>query len=339
MKQLLVRPLLLLIISLLFLAVLALCMLTVGTAEVAVPTVFSIIIHQLFGLGSSGTSSTEQIIVWNIRWQRVALAMIVGSGLAVSGACFQTMFKNPLADPFVLGVSSGAALGAAVSIVTRHTELMIFLAFAGAILSLMLVYFFGQRSSHIRADQQLLLAGIACGAMLNAILSALMALHSGQMQMILFWLMGSLTNYMDSLLPVLFIVLLGLTIALLYARDLDIMALGDEEARFLGVDVAKVKLFLLVSTTLMTGACVSVSGIIGFIGLIVPHLVRKILGPEHLILLPLSAVFGAVFLLLADGLTRLVPLMSGIPVGVVTALFGSPFFLYVLYTAGRRVQQ
>lgn len=339
MKHLLARPLLLLIISLLFLAVLALYMLTVGTAEVAVPTVFSIILHQLFGLGSSGTSSTEQIIVWNIRWQRVALAMIVGSGLAVSGACFQTMFKNPLADPFVLGVSSGAALGAAVSIVTRHTEFMIFLAFTGAILSLMLVYIFGQRSINIRADQQLLLAGIACGAMLNAILSSLMALHSGQMQMILFWLMGSLTNYMDSLLPVLFIVLLGLTIALLYARDLDIMALGDEEARFLGVDVTKVKLFLLVSTTLMTGACVSVSGIIGFIGLIVPHLVRKIIGPEHLILLPLSAVFGAVFLLLADGLTRLVPLMSGIPVGVVTALFGSPFFLYVLYTAGRRVQQ
>ncbi len=339
MKQLLTRPLLLLSLALLLLAALALYMLTVGTAEVPAAAVFSVIVHKLFGLSTTDISSTEQIIIWNIRWQRVALAMIVGCGLAVSGACFQTMFKNPLADPFVLGVSSGAALGAALSIVTRHTEFMIFMAFAGAILSLTLVYFFGQRSIHIRADQQLLLAGIACGAMLNAVLSALMALHSGQMQMILFWLMGSLTNYMDSLLPVLVIVALGLTTALLYARDLDILALGDEEARFLGVDVDKVKLFLLVSTTLMTGACVSVSGIIGFIGLIVPHLVRKLVGPEHFVLLPLSAVFGAVFLLVADGLTRLVPLMSGIPVGVVTALFGSPFFLYVLYTAGRRVQQ
>jgi len=338
MKHLLARPRVLLSISTLLLAALALYMLTVGTAAVPIDAVFSVILDQLFGITSPDISSTQQIIVWNIRWQRVALAMIVGSGLAVSGACFQTMFKNPLADPFVLGVSSGAALGAAISIVTHRTELMIILAFTGAILSLTLVYFFGQRSVHIRSDQQLLLAGIACGAMLNAILSALVALHSGQMQMILFWLMGSLTNYMDSLLPILVIVVLGLAGALLYARDLDVMALGDEEARFLGVDVAKVKLFLLVSTTLMTGACVSVSGIIGFIGLIVPHLVRKLIGPEHLILLPLSAICGAGFLLLADGLTRLVPLVSGIPVGVVTALFGSPFFLYVLYTAGRRIQ-
>ena len=311
-------------------------MLALGTARVPLDAVLSVMLGRLCGIEMPGVTAAEQVIVWNIRWQRVALAILVGSGLAVSGVCFQTMFKNPLADPFVLGVSSGAALGAAAAIVTRHPELMIALAFAGALLSLTLVYLFGRKSVYIRSDQQLLLAGIACGALLNAVLSALMALHSGQIHLIVFWLMGSLTNYVDSLKPVLAIVVSGLTVAMLYARDLDVLAMGDEEARFLGVEVEKVKLILLVSTTLMTGACVSVSGIIGFVGLIVPHIVRKLVGPGHLLLLPLGAVFGAIFLLLADGLTRVIPLMSGIPVGVVTALFGSPFFLYVLYSVGRR---
>lgn len=338
MKQLTKKNLILISISLLLLVSTALGMLSIGTAHVPLGAVLSVMLEQLFNIGGDEIPSVQQTIVWNIRWQRVALAMLVGSGLAVAGACFQTMFKNPLADPFVLGVSSGAALGAAISIITHHTEFMIVLAFAGAMLSLMLVYFFGQQNIHIRSEQPLLLAGIACGAMLNAMLSALMALHSQQIQMIVFWLMGSLTNYADSLKPIFIIVIAGLTVAMLYARDLDVIALGDEDARFLGVDVNKVKLILLISTTLVTGACVSVSGIIGFIGLIVPHLVRKLAGPEHLVLLPLSAICGAVFLLWADGVTRLVPLMSGIPVGVVTALFGSPFFLYVLYVAGRRLQ-
>jgi len=249
------------------------------------------------------------------------------------------MFKNPLADPFVLGVSSGAALGAALSIVTGHTQFMIVLAFGGALFSITLVYFFGQRNTYSGFDQQLLLAGIACGAMLNAILSAIMALNSQQMQMILFWLMGNLTNYVENLSPIFLVVVAGLLVAMMYARDLDVIALGDEEARYLGVNVDRVKLVLLLSTTLVTGACVSVSGIIGFIGLVVPHLVRRIAGPGHLLLLPLCAIWGAILLLLADGLTRTSPLLSGIPVGVVTALFGSPFFLYILYSAGRRLQR
>lgn len=337
MRQLRKRPVILIGISAVCLAALGSVMLVVGTATLSVQTVLAVLMQQLLGVESSEFTTAQQIIVWNIRWQRVALAMIVGSGLAVSGACFQTMFKNPLADPFVLGVSSGAALGAAVSMITYHTELMILFAFAGALLSLGLVWIFGRQSIHIRSDQQLLLAGIACGAMLNAILSSLMALNSEQIQMIVFWLMGSLSNYVDSLLPVFLLVIVGLIVAMVYARDLDVVAIGDEDAQFLGVDVKKVKLLLLVTATLMTGVCVSVSGIIGFIGLIIPHIVRKLAGPEHLLLLPLSAIYGAIFLLLADGLTRIVPVMSGIPVGVVTALFGSPFFLYVLHSASRRV--
>ena len=336
MRQLSKKSVILIGISVLSLGIIASVMLAVGSAPLSLQTVLAVLMQQLLGIESSELTTAQQIIVWNIRWQRVALAMIVGSALAVSGACFQTMFKNPLADPFVLGVSSGAALGAAVSMITYHTELMILFAFTGALFSLGLVWIFGRQSIHIRSDQQLLLAGIACGAMLNAILSSLMALNSEQIQMIVFWLMGSLSNYVDSLLPIFLIVIVGLTVAMVYARDLDVMAIGDNDAQFLGVDVKKVKLLLLVTATLMTGVCVSVSGIIGFIGLIIPHIVRKMAGPEHLLLLPLSAIYGAIFLLLADGLTRVIPVMSGIPVGVVTALFGSPFFLYVLHSTSRR---
>ena len=336
MRQLSKKYVIMIGISVLSLGIIASVMLAVGSAPLSLQTVLAVLMQQLLGIESSELTTAQQIIVWNIRWQRVALAMIVGSALAVSGACFQTMFKNPLADPFILGVSSGAALGAAVSMITYHTELMILFAFTGALFSLGLVWIFGRQSIHIRSDQQLLLAGIACGAMLNAILSSLMALNSEQIQMIVFWLMGSLSNYVDSLLPIFLIVIVGLTVAMVYARDLDVMAIGDNDAQFLGVDVKKVKLLLLVTATLMTGVCVSVSGIIGFIGLIIPHIVRKMAGPEHLLLLPLSAIYGAIFLLLADGLTRVIPVMSGIPVGVVTALFGSPFFLYVLHSTSRR---
>jgi len=336
MKISMKKPLGLVGISVVVLMITVIYMLTVGTAAISPYRVFSIMAHKILFLANPDIPVHEQIIVWNFRWQRVALAILVGSGLAVTGASFQTMFKNPLADPFLLGVSSGAALGAAIAIVTGHTELMVVLAFGGAACSLAVVYLIGQ-SSYERSDQQLLLAGIACGALLNAILSAVMAMHSQQMQMIVFWLMGSLTNYVDSLTPIFAIVVICIIIVMSYARDLDVIALGDDEARYLGVDIDKIKPFLLIILSLMTGACVSVSGIIGFVGLIVPHIVRKIAGPTHLVLLPLSAIMGAVFLLVADGFTRSIPMLGSLPVGVVTALFGSPFFLYILYVAGRRV--
>ncbi len=324
--------------SLLLLALAALFMLTIGTALIPLKTIAAVLIDHLLGIGSDNFSGIEQVIVWNIRWQRIALALLVGSGLAVSGACFQTIFKNPLADPFLLGVSSGAALGAAASIILHCTQFLIPFAFSGALFSLLFVYVISRRKTIAGTDHYLLLAGIACSALLNALLSASMALNANQIHLIIFWLMGSLTNYVDSLLPLLCLVAGGLAVAMIFARDLDVMALGDEEARFLGVDVQRVKIILLISTTLVTGACVSVSGIIGFIGLIIPHMVRRIMGPGHFMLLPLSAVWGAMFLLAADSLTRVFPLLSSIPVGVVTALFGSPFFLYILYVTGGRRQ-
>ncbi len=322
--------------SALLLPTISLFMLTVGSASISLPTIGSVLLDQIFGINQHNFSVIEHVIIWEVRWQRIALAILVGSGLALSGTCFQTIFKNPLADPFLLGVSSGAALGAAISILLHYTQFLIPFAFLGAILSLVFVSLVGRQGLVAGANHHLLLAGIACSSLLNALLSAGMALNANKMHLIVFWLLGSLTNYTDSLLPLLFLIAAGLLITMVFARDLDIMALGDNEARFLGVDVNRVKLLLLIITTLITGACVSVSGIIGFIGLIIPHMVRKIVGPEHFLLLPLSAIWGALFLLLADSLTRMLPLLSSIPVGVVTALFGSPFFLYILYLTGRR---
>jgi iron complex transport system permease protein len=330
-----IKAIWLIIISAVLLFVITVVMLTIGTAQVPFHVVVSVMTEQLLGIDNQHVTAAQQMIVGKIRWQRVALAIVVGSGLAVSGACYQTMFKNPLADPFILGVSSGAALGAALSMVTHHTQYIILFAFAGGVVSLSLVYLFGQRSMYIRPER-LLLAGITCSSMLTAILQSVMALNSQNMNMIVFWLMGSLTNNGENLNIVAAVVAVGLVVAMIYARDLDVIALGDETAKSLGVNVDKVKLILMASTTLMTAAAVSMSGIIGFIGLIVPHMVRKTVGPEHQVLLLLSAIWGALFLLLADGLTRLNPLLAGIPVGVVTALIGSPFFLYILYTTSKR---
>ncbi len=330
-----IKAIWLIMISAVLLFVITAVMLTIGTAQVPFDVVVSVMTERLLGIDNQHVTAAQQMIVGKIRWQRVALAIVVGSGLAVSGACYQTMFKNPLADPFILGVSSGAALGAALSMVTHHTQYIIVFAFAGGVVSLSLVYLFGQRSMYIRPER-LLLAGITCSSMLTAILQSVMAMNSQNMNMIVFWLMGSLTNNGENLNFVAAVVAAGLVVAMVYARDLDVMALGDETAKSLGVNVDKVKLILMASTTLMTAAAVSMSGIIGFIGLIVPHMVRKTVGPEHQVLLLLSAIWGAMFLLLADGLTRLNPLLATIPVGVVTALIGSPFFLYILYSTSKR---
>lgn len=321
--------------SLVLLAATAILMLGLGAAGLSFSVVAAVLLSKIGVTGGEFTAAQETII-WHIRWQRVALAILVGGGLAVSGTCFQAMFKNPLADPFVLGVSSGAALGAAIAIVLGQSGWIMFFAFGGALLSLALVHCFGGQRLYLRSDQQLLLAGIACGALLNALLSTVMALHSEQMSTIMFWLMGSLTNYVETLRPVAAVVAVGLAVAFLFSRDLDALTLGDETASCLGVEVARVKLTLLVTATLVTGVCVAVSGVIGFVGLVVPHMVRRALSVQHCLLLPLSAVWGAIFLLLADGLLRAAPQFAGIPVGVITALVGSPFFLYILHSSGRR---
>ncbi|WP_050769600.1 FecCD family ABC transporter permease [Thermosinus carboxydivorans] len=312
-------------------------MLLIGSAAIDLRIIASVLVKQIFpAVSTTEIPSAVEKIIWNIRWPRIALALLVGSSLAVSGACYQAMFRNPLADPFILGVSSGAALGAAIAIVFKLTSYISFFAFLGGITAIFIVYGLGRVKGGGINTNQLLLAGVAFGSMLNAILSLIMVLHTQQIGAILFWLLGSLSNPPASLVLIAGMVAAGMAVIMLYVRDLDIMTAGEENAQFLGVDVVKVKVILLLSTTLITSVVVAVSGVIGFIGLIVPHLLRKIVGPQHHLLIPLCALWGAIFLLWADGITRMVNPLAQVPVGVITALLGSPFFLYILYSSGRK---
>lgn len=319
-------------VSMAVLAITLLVTLTKGTAAIPVADVVHVFLAKI-GLADRAILATPNgIILWEIRWPRIALAVLAGSSLALSGACYQTLFRNPLADPFILGVSSGAALGAAIAITFWHGSYLTLSAFIGSAAAVAAVYFLG-RQDEGAGSQQLLLAGVAFGSMLNALLSCIMAVFSQQIHLIVFWLMGSLASPVQNLPTVAAAVCIGTAAILVYARDLDLIALGQETAHHLGVNLPRVRLVILGATTLITGAVVSVSGIIGFVGLIVPHMVRSIAGPEHVRLLPLCAIWGAIMLLWADSLTRAFTTLVSIPVGVVTALFGGPFFLYILYTA------
>ncbi len=284
----------------------------------------------------------QETIVWNLRLPRVFLALVVGAMLASSGVAFQGILRNPLADPYILGVSSGAAFGAATSIVffrnsslLGHLTLPLF-SFAGGLLSLGFVLALSkQQGQHER--ETLILAGVVVQSLLGAFLSFLIAISGQQMQEIVFWMMGSLANRNWSDVGVLLpYFLLGLTYLLFQQRDLNIIALGERAATHLGMNVERKKIIILVVGSLLTAAAVSVVGIIGFVGLIVPHLMRLLIGPDHRILLPVSCLAGAIFLLWSDTLARTLIASREIPIGVITAFVGAPFFAYLLKSGLRR---
>lgn len=289
--------------------------------------------QSLFGLDSF--TAQEEVIVWQLRLPRIILALTVGAALAVAGACQQAIFKNPLAEPFILGISSGAALGAAIVIVLGYTQYISLAAFVSGIVTIFLVKGLDARFSPANSVTHLLLAGVAISALANACLSALMSVYAQQMQVIFFWIMGSVALPPDNYLFICSFIFIGILMIISYARELDLLSLGDEQAFFLGVEVKRVRNMLLFLSAMITSLSVSMTGAIGFIGLIVPHLLRNWFGASHIMLLPLCAVWGGVLLLWADGLIRLTPLFQSLPIGVVTALFGAPFFLYILWTRGR----
>ena len=310
---------------------------SVGSVDIPFSTTASILISGLPFIDITPTwTDAMETIVLEIRLPRVILAGLVGASLAIAGATYQGLFRNPLADPYLIGVAQGAALGAVigfllpVSLLGTSIGLIPILAFAGALVSIAVVYSLA-RVGRTLPLTTLILAGVALGALLGAIV-AYLALTSGQMvRGILFWLTGSFSlSQWSEAWVVLPIFVLGATIIMLFARSLNIMQLDEEQAQQLGINVERLKLILLIAATLVTAAAVSFVGIIGFVGIIIPHAVRLIWGPDHRFLLPLSILSGAVFLILADVLARTLAAPSEIPIGVITALFGAPFFLYLL---------
>lgn len=275
-------------------------------------------------------------IIWNVRLPRVILGILVGASLSVAGVSFQGLLKNPMADPYILGVSSGAALGATVAIISQFEYVkygfssITFAAFIGAITAVFIVYNIGKINNKLSTNT-LLLAGVAVGQFFTAIMSFLIVVNSNDMSKIIYWTMGSLSGKGWNPVKTLSIpILLTIVVLIYYSKELNILLTGDETAKSMGVNVERTKEIILVLGTLLTSLVVSVSGIIGFVGLIIPHITRIIFGPDHRILLPCSAIVGAIFMIITDTISRTLISPVEIPVGIITAMFGGPFFIYLL---------
>lgn len=290
------------------------------------------------GLTGAASSPEARVIVREIRLPRVLLAMLVGAALAVSGTALQALLRNPLADPYVLGISSGAALGAIIALWVggRLAAASPLVAFAGALVTMAWVYLLGRRAGRL-ASYTLVLAGVITASFLSAvILFVLTLLSTRDVRGIAFWLMGDLSVVTETQLRILLpVVVLGIVTLYAFAKDLNVLLLGEEEAAHLGVNVARVQTAVYLLASLLTGVAVSVSGAIGYLGLLVPHLGRMVVGNDHRTLLPTAALGGAIVLTLSDTLARTVVAPAELPVGAVTALAGAPVFIYLLRrTAG-----
>ncbi|MBE8470825.1 FecCD family ABC transporter permease [Streptomyces justiciae] len=335
-----VRPLALGVAGALLLAVSVALAITIGPADIRVEDVWSTVVAHL-GVGTSELTPIRDGIVWQLRLPRTLLAAVCGAGLAVCGAVMQSLLRNPLADPFVLGVSSGASTGAVAVVVLGIGGGLVSVpagAFLGALVSFALVLLLSHTLGG--STDRVVLAGVAAMQLFSALTSfvVMTAADAETTRGVLFWLLGSLSGAGWTDVGVCGAVLaVALVVCLSYARTLDAFAFGQDAAAALGVSVARTRLVLLSVTALLTAALVSSAGAIGFVGLVLPHAVRALAGPGHARLLPLSALAGAVFLVWVDTLARTVLDPQEVPVGVVTSLIGVPAFVAVLYrTRGAR---
>ncbi len=320
---------------------------TIGSAQLSIGDSFQLILSRIPLLSNlistEGIPSTYERIVWNIRIPRILLAGISGASLSIVGVCFQGLFRNPLADPQMIGVSSGAALGATIAVLSGASlsfaglsGIGIF-AFLGAILTVLLVYgisFTQNRSLPVH----IILTGTAVGSMLTAVISLLMSIKREEIEKIYMWTLGSFSGASMTKVGFLSIFFVIISLVIYYfAKDLDLILTGEEAALSLGVDTVKVKKVLMISASILVAACVSVCGTIGFVGLIIPHIVRFICGPKHKRLLPLAALTGATFLIWCDTIARTIRAPGELPVGIITALCGAPYFIFLLRRSQKKV--
>ncbi|MCZ8519384.1 MULTISPECIES: FecCD family ABC transporter permease [Paenibacillus] len=325
--------------ALLVLLLSATAALSLGTVHVPLRHVWGILLHELFGAGDGAPlpwSTAHGQIIWKVRLPRMALGCLVGAALALAGAGFQGVLRNPLADPYTLGVSSGASVGAAFLILFGLQYALLgewtvpAAAFVTGGLTLWAVLALARTEGRLRMET-VLLAGVVMQAFLGAWVSFLVSMSGEVVNEIVFWMMGSLTmrgwSYALILIPYLVV---GSVVLLAYGRALNLFSLGERQAAHLGVDVERTKLVILAASTLITAGAVSVAGVVAFVGLLVPHLLRLLAGPDYRLLLPLSMIGGAVYVLWADTLARTLLSPTEIPLGVVTAFLGAPFFAYLL---------
>jgi len=283
----------------------------------------------------SPLSQADDAILWQLRAPRVALGALVGAMLALSGAAYQGVFRNPLADPYLLGVAAGAGLGATLAIVYGHGLFAAYMlplaAFVGAATGVACSYLLGRSLGGGRSTTTLILAGVTVASFFTALQTFVQQQHSETLRDVYTWILGRLnTSGWRDVLIVLPYVLVSAVVILTHRRLLDVLSVGDEEAQSLGVHVDRVRLVVVVFATVGTAAAVAISGLIGFVGIIVPHAIRLTVGPSYRLILPLSLIVGAGFLVCADVVARTLIAPGELPIGVVTAFFGSPFFAIVL---------
>ena len=288
----------------------------------------------------SGVSDAEWNIIWQIRMPRVVLAAMVGAMLSVAGAGYQGVFRNPLVDPYLLGVAAGAGLGATVVFSLNRTNTLHWIidplpaaAFAGALLAVLVTYVVGTAFGSMRSSTTLVLAGVAVTSLATAIQTFVLQRNNDVVRQVYSWILGRLSSatWADVRL-VLPYISVSLVVLLMHRRLLDVMRIGDDEATALGTNVRRVRLIVVLAATLGTAAAVAVSGLIGFVGIIVPHAVRLLAGASYKKVLPLSILLGAAFLVAADIPSRVLADPAETPIGIVTAFFGAPFFLMLLRT-------
>ena len=327
------RPIGLLVLGLILLVVALLASITFGSVSLPASDTLAVLLHRVFGWPAVTWPQTTETIVVNLRLPRAIAAMAVGAALAVAGVTFQGLMRNPLADPYVLGTASGAALGAAIGVLIPISGALLglgivnLLAFGGALVAVALVY---QLAGGSRAGSttSILLTGYAVGSLLAAALSVAMWFAGANLRQIFGYLLGSFaTISWDQLVLGLPIIVVGTIVLLARARSLNALLLGDEHAHNLGLRVGRERSILLGAATLVTAAAVALAGLIEFVGLVVPHVVRLVVGPNARLVLPLSILYGAAFLAFADLIARI---PGELPVGVITAIVGAPFFLFLL---------
>lgn len=326
------RPLLVIVALSVSLFVLAVISLAIGAVSIPLSGTFAM----LLGADSSSLSATEATILTQLRLPRILTACLVGSSLGAAGVGFQGLFRNPLADPYVIGASSGAGLGVTLAVVVGfHVNLLGFsgislAALIGSVLAVIVVYGIGSIGGE-NSPLALLLAGVALSSMINAVVSLLMFMSDEKIVVIFGWLMGSLAgNDWLVVQTTTASAIVGGGLLWSMSRPLDANLLGEAAAKSLGLHTVRFRILVVTAAGIVTAAAVSAAGIIGFVGLIAPHIARALVGPRHVWLIPTGAIVGAIILLVADGVARTVVAPAELPVGIVTALLGCPFFLFLL---------
>jgi iron complex transport system permease protein len=329
-----------LLAAVVFLAVALLAGVLVGPVDLGVASVVRATFAHVFGLHSP-LSGPDDAILWQLRLPRVILAALVGGTLAAAGAAYQGVFRNPLADPYLLGAAAGAGLGATIVIAyapasSLTNDLLPLAAFVGAAIAVVAAYALGRSAGVAAGPAALVLAGVTIASFLTALQTFVQQQHVDTVQEVYSWLLGRLaTSGWRDVGIVLPYAVFAWVVLIAHRRLLDVLSVGDDEAAALGVNVARVRLLVVAAATIATAAAVAVAGLIGFVGIIVPHTIRLIVGGSYRLLLPLSVIVGAGFLVFSDVIARTIPSPAELPIGVVTAFFGAPFFALVLLTSRR----